>query len=162
MDAVDRAILRQLQADARLTNVELAERVRLSPSPCLRRVRALERSGVIRGYHADVDPAALGLTIRAHIRFTLDGTAAPGAEKEVLKRLTSSPLVRSIHRVSGEDCFVAQVICRRIEDVTTLLAQVVATRALQQSRTAFVLEPVLDRAGLGPLDRALVFPPEGR
>jgi Lrp/AsnC family transcriptional regulator, leucine-responsive regulatory protein len=60
MDAVDRAILRHLQDDGRLSNVELAERVHLSPSPCLRRVRALERSGAIRGYHADIDPAAVG------------------------------------------------------------------------------------------------------
>jgi Lrp/AsnC family transcriptional regulator, leucine-responsive regulatory protein len=60
MDSVDRAILRQLQADGRLSNVELAERVRLSPSACLRRIRGLERSGAIRGYHADVDPAAVG------------------------------------------------------------------------------------------------------
>lgn len=60
MDPVDRAILRHLQADGRLSNVELAERVNLSPSPCLRRVRALEQAGVIRGYRADVDPGALG------------------------------------------------------------------------------------------------------
>ena len=60
MDALDRAILRELQADGRLSNVELAERVRLSPSPCLRRVRALEAAGAIRGYHADVDPGRVG------------------------------------------------------------------------------------------------------
>jgi Lrp/AsnC family transcriptional regulator, leucine-responsive regulatory protein len=57
---IDRAIIGQLVADGRLSNVELAERVRLSPSACLRRTRALERSGVIRGYHADIDPAAIG------------------------------------------------------------------------------------------------------
>ena len=73
MDALDRAIIRELEADARLTNVELAERVRLSPSPCLRRVRALERSGVIRGYHADVDPAAVGrgFEVTVHVELTL-------------------------------------------------------------------------------------------
>jgi Lrp/AsnC family transcriptional regulator, leucine-responsive regulatory protein len=60
MDGLDRAILRQLQADGRLSNVELAERVRLSPSPCLRRVRALEAAGAIRGYHADIDPERVG------------------------------------------------------------------------------------------------------
>ena len=60
MDALDRTILRELQADGRLSNVELAERVRLSPSPCLRRVRALEAAGAIRGYHADVDPEQVG------------------------------------------------------------------------------------------------------
>jgi DNA-binding Lrp family transcriptional regulator len=60
MDAVDHAILRQLQVDGRLSNVDLAERIRLSPSPCLRRVRALEAAGAIRGYHADIDPEAVG------------------------------------------------------------------------------------------------------
>src|SRR5205823_14889664 len=68
MDALDRAILRHLQADGRLTNVELAERVRLSPSPCLRRVRNLEQSGAIAGYHAVIDPAAVerGFQITVH------------------------------------------------------------------------------------------------
>ena len=60
MDRIDRAISRQLQEDGRLSNVELAERVNLSPSPCLRRVRALEQAGAIRGYHAEIDPAAVG------------------------------------------------------------------------------------------------------
>jgi DNA-binding Lrp family transcriptional regulator len=60
VDPVDRAIIRHLQADGRMTNLELAEKVRLTPSPCLRRVRALEAAGVITGYHASVDPAALG------------------------------------------------------------------------------------------------------
>jgi Lrp/AsnC family leucine-responsive transcriptional regulator len=73
MDGIDRAILRHLQADGRLSNVELAERVRLSPSPCLRRVRALERAGVIRGYHADIDPAAVGrgFEVTVHVELTL-------------------------------------------------------------------------------------------
>jgi DNA-binding Lrp family transcriptional regulator len=60
MDRVDRAILRLLQDHGRLSNVELAEKVRLSPSPCLRRVKQLERDGAIRGYHADIDPGAVG------------------------------------------------------------------------------------------------------
>jgi Lrp/AsnC family leucine-responsive transcriptional regulator len=77
MDATDRAILRHLQADARLANVELADRVRLSPSPCLRRVRALERAGAIRGYHADVDPATLGrgFEVTVHVELTLKDRA---------------------------------------------------------------------------------------
>ena len=60
MDRLDHAILSHLQADGRLTNADLAERVRLSPSACLRRVRALEATGIIAGYHAVVDPAAIG------------------------------------------------------------------------------------------------------
>lgn len=60
VDALDRAILRHLQDDGRLSNVELAARLQLSPSPCLRRVRSLEQAGVITGYHADIDPGAVG------------------------------------------------------------------------------------------------------
>jgi DNA-binding Lrp family transcriptional regulator len=77
MDGIDRAILRHLQSDGRLSNVELAERVRLSPSPCLRRVRALERDGVIRGYHADIDPAAVGhgFEVTVHVELTLKDRA---------------------------------------------------------------------------------------
>ena len=77
MNRLDRAILRQLQADGRLTNVELAERVQLSPSPCLRRVRGLERAGVIRGYHADIDPAAVdrGFEVTVHVELALKDRA---------------------------------------------------------------------------------------
>jgi DNA-binding Lrp family transcriptional regulator len=77
MDALDRAILHQLQTNGRLTNVELAERVRLSPSPCLRRVRALEHAGVIRGYHADIDPEAVGrgFEVTVHVELTLKDRA---------------------------------------------------------------------------------------
>jgi DNA-binding Lrp family transcriptional regulator len=77
VDSIDRAILHQLQLDGRLSNVELAERVRLSPSPCLRRVRALERAGVIRGYHADIDPAAVGrgFEVVVHVELALKDRA---------------------------------------------------------------------------------------
>lgn len=71
MDAVDRKILAELQADGRLTVTELAERVQLSVSPCHRRLRALEQSGVISGYRAHLDPAALGLRFAAIVFVTL-------------------------------------------------------------------------------------------
>ncbi len=69
MDSVDRAILRHLQAEGRLSNTELADRVGLSPSPCLRRVRRLEESGVIAGYGAIIDPAAVdrGFQVLVHV-----------------------------------------------------------------------------------------------
>jgi DNA-binding Lrp family transcriptional regulator len=71
VDAVDRAILSALQDDGRLANVELAERVRLSPSATLRRVRNLEASGAIAGYHADIDPAAVGRGFQITVHATL-------------------------------------------------------------------------------------------
>jgi DNA-binding Lrp family transcriptional regulator len=71
LDALDRAILRHLQADGRLTNVELAKRVRLSPSPCLRRVKSLEDRGYIRGYTALLDPARVGRGLHVVVMVSL-------------------------------------------------------------------------------------------
>ena len=77
MDAIDRDILRHLQADGRLPNAELARRIGLSPTPTLRRVRALERAGVLRGYHAEVDPRAVGRGFRVLVWVNLaSGTRA--------------------------------------------------------------------------------------
>ncbi|UWQ85585.1 Lrp/AsnC family transcriptional regulator [Leisingera caerulea] len=72
MDSKDRQIIRALQRDGRMTNQDLAEAVSLSPSPCLRRVRNLEASGVIRGYSADVDAAAYGMAITVFVRIRLE------------------------------------------------------------------------------------------
>jgi DNA-binding Lrp family transcriptional regulator len=72
VDAVDRAILRHLQAKGRLSNIELADRVGLSPSPCLRRVRRLEESGVIAGYRAVIDPAAVDLGFQVLVHVTME------------------------------------------------------------------------------------------
>ncbi|MDX3658819.1 Lrp/AsnC family transcriptional regulator [Streptomyces sp. ID05-26A] len=77
MDRIDRAIIRHLREDGRLTNTELADKVGLTPSPCLRRVRALEEAGVITGYHAAIDPVALGRGFRVlvHIDLAAQDTA---------------------------------------------------------------------------------------
>jgi DNA-binding Lrp family transcriptional regulator len=86
MDSIDRAIIGQLVRDGRLSNVDLADRVRLSPSACLRRVRSLERDGVIRGYHADIDPAAVGhgFEVTIHIDLQIkDRTTVDDFERHV-------------------------------------------------------------------------------
>ena len=72
MDEIDKKILTELQSNARLTNQELADRVALSPSPCLRRVRELEKKGIIRGYHASVDQEACGLPINVFVLVKLE------------------------------------------------------------------------------------------
>ena len=72
MDSKDRQIIRALQQDGRMTNQDLAEKVSLSPSPCLRRLRNLEKSGAIRGFAVDVDPAAYGLPITVFVRIRLE------------------------------------------------------------------------------------------
>jgi Lrp/AsnC family transcriptional regulator, leucine-responsive regulatory protein len=156
LDDIDRRLLVALSRDGRRSAAALAKELALSRQAVTGRIRDLERRGIVRGYQANVDPLALGLQVRAQVRMTLDGAAAPAREKEVLRRLSASPLVRSVYRVSGEDCFVVQVLCRSIEDVSALLADLKATRAVQSSRTAFVLETYLEKGALGPVEPALV------
>ena len=162
LDSIDQRLLLALSRDGRRSAAALAKDLKLSRQATTERIRDLERRGVIRGYRADIDPLALGLAVRAHLRLTLDGSSSSEREKDVLRRLTGNPLVRSVYRVSGEDCFVAEVVCRRIEDVTLILQDLKATRAIQSSRTAFVLEAIMEKGSLGPLEPALVSPEGGR
>src|SRR5262245_47548157 len=156
LDAKGRRLLLALSVDGRQSAAALAKQLGLSRQAVAERIRDLERRGVIRGYRADVDPAALGLSVRAQIRLTLDGSRGPGQEKDVLRRLRANELVRSGFRVSGEDCFVAQVVSRRRDDVTKLLRDLQATRAIQSSRTALVLETVMKQGAFGPVEGPLV------
>lgn len=156
LDSTDRRLVVALSRDGRRAAADLAKELGLSRQAVTDRIRDLERRGVIRGYRADVDPQALGLGVRAQVRISLDGKIAAGREREVLTRLTAHPMVRSVYRVSGEDCFVAEVVCRRIEDVSAILGDLQATRAIQSSRTAFVLEAVMEKGLLGPLEPELV------
>jgi Lrp/AsnC family leucine-responsive transcriptional regulator len=156
LDDTSRRLLLALSRAGRRPASALAKELGLSRQAVAERLRDLERRGVIRGYHVVVDPAALGLGVRAQIRLSLEGSVARRLQGEVLKRLAASPLVRSVYRVSGEDCFVVQVVCRRIEDVNVLLTTLLETGAVQSSRTAFVLETLLEKGGLGPVDDALL------
>ena len=156
LDEVDRGLVLALSRDGRRSAAALAKELGLSRQAVTERIWDLERRRIIRRYRADVDPLALGLEVRAQLRLTLDATAPASREKDVLRRLAANPLVRSVYRVSGEDCFVAQVLCRRIEDVNAILDELKATRALQSSRTAFVLETVMEKGALGPVEPPLV------
>jgi Lrp/AsnC family leucine-responsive transcriptional regulator len=100
MDKVDRSILAVLEVDGRISNAELAARVGLSPSPCLRRVRRLEQTGVIRGYRAVIDPAAVGRSLRvfAGVRLVRHGRKDVMAFERVVIRL---PEVVHCHHVTG-------------------------------------------------------------
>jgi Lrp/AsnC family leucine-responsive transcriptional regulator len=156
LDEVNRRLLLALSRDGRRSAAALAKELGLSRQAVTERIRDLEAKGIIRGYRADVDPKAFGLSVRAQMRLTLDGGAPARKQKEVLQRLTRNPWVRSVYRVSGEDCFVAQILCGGIEDVNALLAELQATRAIQSSRTAFVLEVIVEKDGAGPLEGSLL------
>jgi DNA-binding Lrp family transcriptional regulator len=109
LDEIDRRILRDLQDDGRMTNVELARRVGISAPPCLRRVRALEEAGYIRGYHADLDPMALGYNITVFAQVGLSSQAEHDlAAFESLVR--SWPEVRECHMLAGETDFLLKIV----------------------------------------------------
>ena len=159
LDATDRRLVLLLSRDGRRSAAALAKDLGLSRQAVAQRLKELERRAVIRGYRAEVSPEALGLVVRAQIRLSLDGKAARDREQDLVRRLAANPMVRSVFRVSGEDCFVAEVQCRAIDDVTALLADLKKSRAVQSSRTSFVLETLVEKGGIGPVEAALL--PEG-
>jgi DNA-binding Lrp family transcriptional regulator len=104
LDDIDRRLLRELAADARLPNNALAERVGIAPSTCLGRVRTLRERGVIRGYHADVDPAALGRPIQAMISVRLQSHAR-GHIPDFMAKIATLPEVLNVFFLGGADDF---------------------------------------------------------
>lgn len=108
MDAIDRKILRELTRDGRISNVDLAERVGLSPSACSRRVQELERSGVILGYRAVLDPVASGGGLTAYVSVGLSRHTIE--EQRAFERaMVASPAVRECHNVTGSIEFILRV-----------------------------------------------------
>ncbi len=111
LDRINRRILRDLQDNGRITNVDLADRVGISAPPCLRRVRALEQSGYIRGYHADISPEALGFSV---IIFAFVGLSSQSEDDLIaFEELVSNwEEVRECHMLSGETDFLLKIVAR--------------------------------------------------
>jgi DNA-binding Lrp family transcriptional regulator len=109
LDRIDRKILHDLQEKGRMTNVELAERAGISAPPCLRRVRALEEAGVIKGYHADIDANTLGYGIAVFAQVGLSNQSEADLKKfeDLVK---AWPLVRECHLVSGEADYILKIV----------------------------------------------------
>lgn len=109
LDAIDRRILHELQAEGRITNVELSHRAKISAPPCLRRVRALEQAGFIRGYHADLDAKALGYEVTAFAFVGLTSQAEPDL-RAFEAQVAQWPIVRECYMMSGEIDFVLKCV----------------------------------------------------
>jgi len=109
LDRIDRTILRHLQADGRMTNVELARLAGISPPPCLRRVRALEEAGFIRGYHAELAAEPLGFAVTVFAQVGLASQAE--ADLQAFERLVATwPEVREAHMLAGETDFLLKIV----------------------------------------------------
>ena len=111
LDEIDLRILRDLQENGKITNVELARRVGISAPPCLRRVRALEEAGFITGYHAEVEPAKLGYNVTVFAQVGLDSQSE--SELSAFEELVRSwPEVRDCHMLAGEADFILRIVAQ--------------------------------------------------
>ncbi|GGG47662.1 AsnC family transcriptional regulator [Caldovatus sediminis] len=147
LDEADRRILAELQAEGRMTNVELARRVGLSAPPCLRRVRRLEEAGVIRGYHADLDPAALGWDVTF---FALVGLES---QKESVLRAFEAmvaewPEVRECHMIRGGGDFLLRLVARDTAHENALTARLTGAAMVSRVQTLQTIRTSKDLTGV--------------
>jgi Lrp/AsnC family leucine-responsive transcriptional regulator len=151
INVIDSQILKILQKNARTSNAEIARKVGLAPSAVFERVRKLEERGILRGFHAEVDPKAVELGqlafmfIRSNDRPGAAGTAA---------QLSEIPEILELHHVAGEDCFLAKVRVRDAESLGRLLRERLSRiDTITSTRTTMVLETVKETVEL-PLQAA--------
>ena len=147
-DKVDRAIVAHLQRDGRIANVDLADAVSLSPSACLRRVKALEASGIIAGYHAEVSRARAGLGLTVFIGLKVADHSRE-TSSTIEQALLAIPAVVACHVVSGTDDFLVEAVVPDLGSYEqVLLDQILSISAVKEARSTFAIRTVLSR---GPL-----------
>jgi Lrp/AsnC family leucine-responsive transcriptional regulator len=140
LDETDRTILELLQANARISNADIARQLDMAPSAILDRIRKLEQRGVVQGYTARIDPAAVGLGLTAFILVRTEERVGAGTIGQALARI---PEVLEVHHVAGEDCYLVKVRVRDTEGLSRLLRERVGRlRAVRNTRSTIVLSTV--------------------
>lgn len=148
MDAIDRKIIAELEADGRLSVTELAERVKLTVSPCHRRLRELERTGAIRGYRAIIDPAALGLGFEVLVQVTMEREDAATITK-FESGLAQVKEVRHAERLFGEPDYLIRVATADLEAYQILRDEKLATLpGVQRLTSTIVMKRIVDERPL--------------
>ena len=151
LDPIDRMILAELQADGRMTNVELAKRVGISAPPCLRRVRTLEEAGYIRGYHAQVDVRELGFEVQVFAMVGLHSQAESDLSA-FEERCRAWPLVRECHMLNGEIDFILKCVAPDLSSFQAFLtAQLTSAPNVASVKTSLVIRCAKDEPGV-PFD----------
>jgi DNA-binding Lrp family transcriptional regulator len=151
LDETDLQIIYELQRDGRLSNQELADRIGLSPSPCLRRVRALEQAGVITGYRAVVNPAKVGLAITAFVRLRMNSHSAEQVA-EIEDRLASMPSVLEVYLLAGDNDYQLKIVVSSFLEYENFVRDHLRTMpALASISTAFAFGVIKSFSPL-PLD----------
>ncbi|WP_299659220.1 Lrp/AsnC family transcriptional regulator [uncultured Ruegeria sp.] len=151
LDEIDRKILAELQADGRMTNVELAKRVGISAPPCLRRVRTLEESGYIHGYHAEVNARELGFEVQVFAMVGLESQAE--SELSAFEdRCREWPLVRECHMLNGEVDFILKCVAPDLSGFQQFLTgELLTTPNVASVKTSLVIRGAKDEPGV-PFD----------
>jgi Lrp/AsnC family leucine-responsive transcriptional regulator len=149
LDRYDRHILEVLQADGRISNQELADRIGLSPSPCLRRVRALEEAGIIAGYRALVDAKKLGLSLIAFVNISMD-RHTPERFANFDATVSALPEVLECSLITGRDAdYQLKIIVRDMEAYQDLLLhKITRIEGVSGVHSSFVLRQVVERTAL--------------
>jgi DNA-binding Lrp family transcriptional regulator len=145
LDATDRKILKELQDDGRITNVELAKRVGMSAPPCLRRVRALEEAGYILGYRALLDEKRLGYEVTIFALVHLSSQAEPDL-KAFEDFVRKEPLVRECWMLSGEIDFILKCVAPDLKTFQAFVAELTAAPHVRNVKTALTLRVSKDAA----------------
>ncbi len=161
LDKFDIAILRELQADGRLSNAELSARVGLSAAPCWRRVRALEEGGYIKGYRAEIDRHRIGLGVLAFVRLDAERNNA-NVTRQLEEAIRAVPEVISCHYISGTGTFELQVVTRDLNSFSQFARDVLLNLPnVKDLHTSFSLGEV-KAGGALPLNQLLVDKRPGR
>lgn len=148
LDKFDLRILEELQADGRLTNAELSQRVGLSAAPCWRRVRALEEAGYIKGYHAEIDRHKIGLGVLAFVRLDADRNTGERT-REMEEAIRKIPEVVSCHYISGAGTFELQVVTSNLDTFSQFARKVLINLPnVKDLHTSFSLGEVKDSSAL--------------
>lgn len=153
LDDTDKRILRLLQRDGRIANAAIAREVGLAPSAVFQRIKKLESAGIIRGYHAELDPTAMEQGLLA---FVTVRTGEGARAREAAAMLAAVPQVVEVHRVVGDDCFFLKVRVKDTDALGRLLdEQIQSLRPVASTRTTIVLstakDETMDLSGLADI-----------
>ena len=148
LDDIDWKILAELQADGRITNVELAKRVGVSAPPCLRRVRALEEAGFVRGYHADLDPKLLGFEVTVFAMVGLHKQAE--SDLQAFEALVETwPIVRECHMLNGEIDFILKCVAHDLSEFQSFLTEnLTSAENVESVKTSLTIRTSKQSAGI--------------
>ncbi|MEE9434054.1 MAG: Lrp/AsnC family transcriptional regulator [Sphingorhabdus sp.] len=148
LDAIDMKLLEELQANGRVTNVDLAAKVGLTAPPCLRRMRALEQSGIIRSYHADVNPVALGYTITVFAMVSLKSQAEEDL-RAFEAHIGDIPDIRECYMLNGEIDFILKIVSKDLQAFQELLtSHLTSAPNVSSVKTSLTIRTAKDEPGV--------------